>query len=652
MELYVNNKYKKNGDGSLNRPFRSIEEACQKVRTINSQMQEDITVYIMEGIYFLADGLLFTDKDGGTNGHQIIYKNYQNDSVHLIGGQKVSVWQDCGNGVYKTKIDKGLVINSVFENNKRATIAKYPQYGYDKVKENVENSECESFIIDLDNYPQNFDAKDISVNIWPGKSGWNWFSEIHPISEINFANGTIGLQHKAMYGIEKGARFFLQGSKDFLTKQGEFYFDREKSELFYLPIQLPIKRQEVIIATTKHIIHVRGDSPRKKARNITFEGLILRVSDCGDKFLCSDEKHGVNDDLSGREGSISLENCSEITINNCNIHGSGICGIVLSNDCQKNHISGNSITDCGYTGISLAGVPVGKGDYKNANDSYVNKFNFIENNKINSCGVLIGHGSGIQLNMSGDNVVKNNYISNCSRYGISIKGTERFGKMEHYYYNTKVTYKNHWDFLHSRNNLIINNEISDCMNNSQDGGLFESWASGKGNIVYKNILRDSSNKGIGGYIIGIYLDDGSDYYTIEDNEIHGLVGESTVGVCLKGVHNILNKNKIYNNTGRSPSSCALLFHDLEPNNNLIITSNIFNNFSNSGLFQFNTENFKVWDIDKFAEFSRNQINHESGEYKVELFRDSSGERQILSYKDWKKMTGYKHQMFETGDFNE
>lgn len=647
MEFYVSNSENINNLGTITMPFSSIEEAKLAVREINRKLKRNITVYLRQGNYYVNGSLRFDQEDSGFNGYKVIYKNYQGEEVNIIGGKRISNWEACENGIYKAKLGSNFEVNSLFENNVRATQARFPKKGYDKVLDKVDNFDCEKFVFNKNNYPKGFDKKYVSANIWPGKSGWNWFSEIHPLENINFDSGELTLENKAMYGIDKGARFFLQGSKSFLTEKGEFYFDREKSELYYIPITLPIENQEIIAATTKSIINIKGKWGYEKVSNIHFEGLNFRISDIGNKFLCTDAEHGVNDDLSGRNGIFLLENCEHITIKNCRIENSGLCGVVLNKYCQNITLSHNHISNCGYNGINLAGVPIGRGNFKSAEGSYVNKLNTIEDNHISGCGLIIGHGSGIQLNMSGDNIIRNNTISNCSRYGISLKGSERYGKMAEMYYGTKVTWDNHWSFLHSRNNLITYNEIIDCMKNSQDGGLFESWSAGKGNKVCNNIFRDSDNSHIGGYLMGIYLDDASDFFTIENNLIYGLKGESTIGVSLKGFNNKFINNVVAHNIGNPPSSAEILFHDAEPNSHLIITSNIFYNTSNSGLFQFNTENWDEWDSNKFTDFSKNTVFHSSGEYHVELTKDSTGEKEIISYDEWKKRTGYPYQIIES-----
>ena len=43
------------GDGSIGNPFRTTERAKEYVRTINSDMKGDITIFFREGVYTFDD---------------------------------------------------------------------------------------------------------------------------------------------------------------------------------------------------------------------------------------------------------------------------------------------------------------------------------------------------------------------------------------------------------------------------------------------------------------------------------------------------------------------------------------------------------------------------------------------------------------------
>ena len=139
----------------------------------------------------------------------------------------------------------------------------------------------------------------------------------------------------------------------------------------------------------------------------------------------------------------------------------------------------NLIRYHGYCGVSLEGLGLDQAD--------VNHHNRVENNHIHHCGEVIGHGAGVYIQQSGHNQILHNHIHHTPRYGTTIKGLE---------YQTRknevpgVTWENHYDFLHSRNNVIAYNDIHHVNLDSQDTGAMESWGPGRDNVYDHNLVHD------------------------------------------------------------------------------------------------------------------------------------------------------------------
>ena len=203
------------------------------------------------------------------------------------------------------------------------------------------------------------------------------------------------------------------------------------------------------------------------------------------------------------------------------------------------------------------------------------------------------------------------------------------------YYGTVVTYDNHWDFLHSRNNIIKFNDISDCSQDTQDGGAIESWGTGKGNVIDNNRIYNSitgiiaNNKAI--LTMGIYLDDCSDYFTVKNNIIYGIDGPSTpFPVYMKGVYNTFTNNIIADN-GSISRDMAFWAMDLDRNDHITLTKNIFYSRSGSSIYQ-----FMDWTEDKISESDNNVFYHPGGSYLV------YGIPGDPTYDNWKTLLNNKY----------
>ena len=90
-------------DGSVEKPFRSLERAKEYVRTINSNMKKDINVYLHGGRYELNAPLEFSEEDSGTNNHTVRYLACDGEEVEISGGKQINGWSpyDEEKGIYR-----------------------------------------------------------------------------------------------------------------------------------------------------------------------------------------------------------------------------------------------------------------------------------------------------------------------------------------------------------------------------------------------------------------------------------------------------------------------------------------------------------------------------------------------------------------------
>lgn len=81
-----------NGNGTLESPFGSIEQARDKVREIiaaDAYPEEGITVYLRGGDYELDNSLVFNASDSGIDGKPVTYASYPGEVARLTGTKKL-----------------------------------------------------------------------------------------------------------------------------------------------------------------------------------------------------------------------------------------------------------------------------------------------------------------------------------------------------------------------------------------------------------------------------------------------------------------------------------------------------------------------------------------------------------------------------------
>jgi parallel beta-helix repeat protein len=558
-QYYVSPTGSDSNSGTLAQPFLTIAKARDQVRTINATMTGDIIVNLLAGDYWIDASIQFNENDSGTNGHNVIYKNYGDlGSARIIGGFNVTGWVVHSGSIYKANVGTGLDLQALYENGQRSVMARQPNSGYIKVDAGDGTTPKKKFRYNSGNLPALSNYTDLQVLVWSG--GHNWDTDTIDVTNVNATTRWVTLAENAKRNLAN-SRYYFKGALELLDQPGEFYYNTTSGWLYYWPRAGAVTGIEIVAPQVTSIISLAGSSETALVKNIQFEGLTLTSANYD------------NNNSSGTNANIYLTNAENITIKFNKISNSGFDGILLKGYAKNNTIYGNEIKNSGVFGVRL--VTPGKTlEEKNKN-------NEISNNVIESVGELEGFAAGVYLANSGYNEVSYNKITKSPRYGISMKGTAH-SYMDASYEGVTVTYANHWDFNPARYNVIKFNDISQTNRDSQDTGIIEAWGAGKYNTIENNRLYNSGSFAIQS---GIYLDDDTSYTTVNKNIIYGIVGSSKYSAYIKGVFNTFTNNVFDYTNGSGGMKFNQYGGDLS--NNLTLSSNIF--FSQSGgssLFNF------------------------------------------------------------------
>lgn len=560
--------------GTVDLPFATIERARDAVRNVNSAMTGDIVVYLRGGQYEVDATIVFNESDSGTNGHTVIYRNYPGEEPVIVGGTTVTGWQPYQGGIYKAELGAGAPFYALYEGGTRSVMARYPNEGYHTVAGMHETSPRSSFYYAQGDVPVIGNIADLQVYVWPGGSSgtYNWHSETTGVTALDPEQRLITLKRSTTYNMGAGSRYYLQGALELLDQPGEFYLDRTTNVLYYWPRGQSL--DDIVIPKIRRIFELKGSSESNRISNIRFEGIEVQATDALEQINTGTE-----------DGAFYLENADHITITKSKIHDTGLHGFYLRGYAQDIVISGNLIYNIGFAGVKISGLK---------SSAYTSKHNRVENNLIYSVGRLQGSGSGITLGLSGDNVIAHNRLYDLPRFGISFSTGWYSTYLGQTIDGILVTEDNLFDFLHTRNNVIEFNDISDGMNDSEDGGLIYSAGTGMGNIVRNNHLHDSDIGVLFG--MGIYMDRNSDYVTVTKNLISNMQLQGSTklrsaiwqaGQNAVVANNIVASSKVENNGG------VVGTYDLDEN--LTVERNIFYDFGSlgGGIYTFNKWNNAV-----------------------------------------------------------
>lgn len=621
--------------GSELMPFRTLARAQQAVREeIREGMWEDVTVYLRDGLYPMESVLRFDERDSGRNGCRVVYRSAPGEQPILAGGRVITGWQRYNDTIWRVKLEPGRSFQTLYADGKRITKARLPAAGYYLTDEHTITDKT-GISIKPGDIPSKADLSSAQVFVWPGEGEWNWFSETKPIRSFDPQHGRIDFESPCTWDIGSQSRYYIQGSLGFLRQSGQFHLDESEGILYYWPSTGTPEQQTVIAPAANRLLELNGRG--QAVENIFFSGVTLECTDFYREYRmmmdnAEREEH--------RDGMIYVNRARDIEISGCVIRNAGSSGIFLDRYAQNIVIDGNRIEHIGHIGIHVCGFAPGEGDFASAEQSYTNKGHSITNNTIRYGGEMVGHGCGILLFQSGDNDVSHNLIEHMPRYGISLKGL-RHKAMPATLYGTPVTWENHWDFLHSRNNRISYNDISHVMEDSQDGGLIESWGAGRGNVIHGNRLHHSGIHFSFGF--GIYLDDASDDFTVTHNVLDHLyqTGEGKLWMLIfsKGIGNRIRNNLLVANPDAVSAVGTQEMAD-EENKGVLVERNII---VDSGMIYY----FVNWRPDRFEAADCNlywrggTLPSVGGELPLPPAAGDLLGRHVYDWDSWKSLSGGK-----------
>ncbi|MFO7974235.1 MAG: right-handed parallel beta-helix repeat-containing protein [Candidatus Hydrogenedentota bacterium] len=596
--------------GTHDRPFATLARARDAVRERlkNGPQDEDITVFLRGGTYFVKETVSFGPEDSGQGEHHVLYTSYPGETALIVGGQRIANYEELDEGLYRAALPPDWEFHQVFFNGARMTKARHPNDGYLIVESSPKGSRKE-FTFKEGDIPRWDDWRGAQAYIWAGA---DWFSNTIPVKDIDWSTRNVTLSSPTLQeiGRKPHRRYFLQGVRGALDQPGEFWRDPDSGDLYFRPPAEPLDMQVIVAPTVTRIVSVAGASPEEPVRNIVFRNLHFTISKFADHFMETHGTHGSTpwNEPANKEAALYFEHADNCAVENCRITNAGFSGISVVWRGQQNRFTGNEITECGFHGVLLSGYRVAFG-----RDMDLNKDNEVANNWLHHCGRLVGHGGGVFMWASGHNRIVHNRIHDMPRYGICMKG-ERWGKsgFSEELRKQGATRETHYDFVHSRANLFAHNDIFAVSQDTEDNGFISFWGIGKDNIVDHNHLHDAYREHLGGLGMAVYLDDGADYVTVSNNVIHDIqCGTRLMPVFAKGIHNVIENNIL---VCEENSETAVRSFEMasEPVRHHVYRRNIILLRGNASIYR-----FQNWSDDRVAEADYNLIYHPEGVYRVE-----------------------------------
>ncbi len=457
-EFWVSPSGDDSNPGTLLAPFHTIQKAQNTVKSLlNSQpITGDTVVYLRAGDYFLDSEIVIRNTDFlCPSPFKVVYKNWDEvGSPRIILGTRITGgWTEDPDmpGVWTTYISTNIAIDSLYHNEQRGHIARYPNrkstpaypasLGEYLIAESGSSTNLQYYPGDL-----NPNTWTLSYNpkmcVWVGTSGYqDWGLLKYSITSADATNRILGTGGTS-YPIANRDRYYLEGVLEFLDEPGEFLFDQSSGLLRYMSITGGNPSTNVIIPHSGAKAFNIAGSETNYVKNLSFEGLY---------FWCA------------RVGGIALKYTENISIINCHFKFIGNEAITMYRGNLNNLVYGCWIEHCGWGGVFI----------NNDLDRTVYPDNISSGHVIQNCKIQDVSSISCHATENGGVIIWN--ASTCTVANCEIFNTARYATTLRGHYSTQSE-PNDNGLHYARDNVFEALEIYCAANDSGDMGVLHAAA--------------------------------------------------------------------------------------------------------------------------------------------------------------------------------
>lgn len=500
----------------------TLTQARDKVRLMNrTNMTGDIVIYLRgtQGPYRLNSTFELTAADSGNYPCcQVVYQGYPGDPAPVLsGGVTITNWTriDPVKNIWQATVPVGLQTRQLFVNGVRAQ----------RARTDVPTTEnMYGLVLSYDNQGNGngYYVSDEGLRGWIGT--WRNITDVEAVDNVSwrhcrcpvawYGGGVLGM-YEPCWGlnrnsgdpyIDMGIPMWLENAYELLDLPGEWYHDRSANYIYYIPRPGEnLATAEVIAPKLEALVSVTGtaDSP---AHHITFSGIVFSHT----TWLQPSTSTGYASKQAGvtytgtpssmwqtkTPGAVRFTFAQGMLLLRNVFQRLGGAGLSFDNGSQWNQVFANVFEDISGGAIMFGDV------YPTDDPRYTTH----------------------------DNVLRDNYIAYIARIGREY--FDAVGILVGYAANTYVDHNELYDLPYTGisvgwgwggndptwvgNNQITHNRVQNVAQRLRDGGMVytlgKQGTSSSHSVIGDNYLVSQTHE-----FAGIYLDEGSQSFTIRNN---------------------------------------------------------------------------------------------------------------------------------------
>ncbi len=505
-------------------PFKTLTRALQAAGELKQQQggawQQPVSIFVRGGIYLLNEPLVITSDLSGTKESPLLLAAFSGEHVVVSAGKTISNWKKIiidGKQLWSAAIPEAREatwnFHQLWVNGERRQRARHPNNGYFQV------ASLPDATATWEHGHSRFKFKDGDLKAWPSAAQGEavamtrWVESRLPITNIDEKEKILSSNKRSVFQLQAGDPYYVEGIFEALDQPGEWFFNRETSTVYYLPLPGETLNGFVAIAPNlAECLRLEGHPDGTNfVEHIQFRGLTFSHNEW---FFPTNfgktERHisstpepdifGFAQAAFGVPGIVRAEGARNCLFENCKFENVGSYGLQLGRGCQSNRVA-----HCNFYDLAAGGIRIGETILR------TNPLQQAHHNEVTDCniqdgGKLFPSGQGIWIGQSFGNHIAHNSVHDLFYGGIAIGWT--WGYEDSLASNNIVEF-NHVHHLGKKSN-------GDGPILSDMGGIYTLGPS-PGTVIRNNLWHDIEGLRYGGW--GIYFDEGSSFIFAENNVV-------------------------------------------------------------------------------------------------------------------------------------
>jgi hypothetical protein len=477
-------------------------------------LKRPVIVQLPGEVLQLSQPIVLGPEDSGDADRPIVWRGATSEPHTLVSaGVFLSEWTELEPGVVQTRLPEvaaGVWHFRTIWNLQQAEQpirCRVPKKGFFRIEKSGRDRRTHFFwqSDDLKPYDDLANVELVFIH--------DWSITRCPIQSLDAKTRMLRVPHQIGNGLqffnidhwEAQPRYFLENSIEFLTEPGEWHLDRATGTLTYRLREGETAESLVLIAPKLENILTFAGTADHPVRHVHVEK--ISFSHTNSKPENEDTYWGVQAtwhhqpkpgdsgtvSVAPLSGAVNVTHAEDCLLENITIEEVAATGLSFGRGSVACTLQNSLIANCGGNGIM-----VGMSDQNAAAVG-----NTIDHCRIRRAGRLFYGAVGIWIGFSQETTVSNSTIFDVPYTGISCG----------WQWNPKPTV--------SRAQRIINNEIGHCMQVLSDGGGIYTLGFQPDSILSGNLIHDIPLNAGRAESNGMFLDEGTKGFTIENNFIYG-----------------------------------------------------------------------------------------------------------------------------------